>query len=286
MGLWERIKGITGGNLQMGFGNARVKGMLPTQLAVRDAGDANNANLIVAPAVSPPSASAGGSDDFAATLTDLKERIILIEFSFNGTSPPAAGLNTGKFGFCHTGVWPATPAGSVVYDNGVALVPVNVYKMQQIATTDAVVGTVNLIANGTYIAQDAGAPYSWTLKGDGIGVGAGNDKTIELTLDFAPGTFDSTTVIPAGAIVKSAVLVVDTGYDGGAEIDVSMNGSPIVGLLGYIDNDASTPDIYETKPFVKLTAPTSGTVRATLSASGTPTMGAARVYVTFAVPLG
>jgi len=185
----------------------------------------------------------------------VKRRAILVEFDFDGAAPPAPGANTGKYGFCHTtgGIY---TQGQVVYDDGVAITILTLYKMQELITTTAIVGAVSLIVNGFYVAQTGVAPYSWTLKGDGSGTGVGAPKFIRIPFTFASGNVDSTTTIPAGSrILRSMVNMVGGAAfdDVAATVEVLQDplGAPVtLQATTESDLDSVSLDTYQTQPLV------------------------------------
>lgn len=100
----------------------------------------------------------------ATNYRDLRDNTILIEFAFAGARPPAAGANTGKYGFCHTDDGDYA-AGEVYHDDGTTLRKVAIVPGMRIATNgDPWRGTVELDADAIYVAESATAPYNWALK--------------------------------------------------------------------------------------------------------------------------
>lgn len=271
MALFDKIAGTSSETLQVGLIGNVVKNHVDG-LAIRDEGDTANKNLVVA---RPQGANA---DTHAAPYIDVKERAVLVEFSFDGGAPPAAGANTGKYGFCHTSGG-SYNAGAVYLDDGAALLAVTINKGHLLLTTTAVTGTVSLIANGAYIAQAAAAPYSWTLKGDGTGTSTGVQKAISVPVSSAAGNFDSTTSIPAGAKILRVLSNVTTQYDGSATLEVRINGSTPLTVQATTENRPSKVGLYANTPFENVGALNAGVVRVVLG--GTPTVGAAEVVVEY-----
>lgn len=241
-----------------------------SKLQARNAANNAMANLEVA----DPSA-----DTDAATYLATKRRVYLIEFSFDGASPPSPGDNTGKYGLCHTSGGGYT-AGAVYYDDGASVAVVAVYKSQVIVTTDAVTGTVSLVADGLYVAETGSAPYTWTLKGDGAPAATGMMKFVELTL-AQDATLDSTTDVPDGARVMFVSCDVTTGYTAGGTIAVTIEGSSPVTVMSSAagDIDPQTIGGYGIEPRAAIGATGTGKVRATIG--GTPIAGAATLIVGF-----
>ena len=198
MGTYQSLPGTMQTVFHVGgpLGPAVVKSS--SDLQVRNAANNAMANLQVARA---------SADDHATSYVDLKERNILVEFSFTGASAPSPGANTGTYGMCHTSGSTYT-AGSLYLDNGTALVAVTLYKGSVLASTSVVTGTVSLITNGVYVAQTASAPYTWTLKGDGAASSSGTAKYIKVTVPVAGAV--STTVIPTSSKIMAVYSNVTT----------------------------------------------------------------------------
>lgn len=271
MALFDKIAGTSSETLQIGLTGNVVKNHADG-LAVRNEADDANKNLVVA---RPQGVNA---DAHAAPYIDVKERVLLVEFSFDGGSPPAPGTNTGKYGFCHTSGG-SYNAGAVYLDDGTSLLAVTVNKSHLLMTTTGVTGTVSLIANGIYIAQAATAPYSWTLKGDGTGSSTGVQKAIKVTVGSAAGNFDSTTSVPSGAKIVRVLTNVTTLYDGGATLEVLVNGSTPLTVQATTENRPNKVGLYANTPFSDVAASNAGIVRVVLG--GTPTVGAAEVVVEY-----
>lgn len=275
MGLFKKITGIIGGALQFGFGGFWVKNDT-AGVQVRNAADNAFARIRIA---SPSTTDANEGVPFL----DLQKRVILLEFSFNGGSPPAGGANTGKYGLCHTSGG-SYNAGEVYYDNGSTIALVTVYKMQAVVSTTAITGTVSMIANGFYVAQLGTAPYTWTLKGDWTGA-AGAELVIGLAINNSAGTFSSTTSVPSGAVVRRVEACIDTAYDGSATLAVAIQGGTPLAVMATTDNDPTgIGNVYCVEADNVVGALNAGVVRVTLG--GSPSLGAARVYVTYVIPLG
>lgn len=271
MALYDKIAGTTSETLQIGLTGNVIKNHTDG-LAVRNEADDANKNLVVA---RPQGANA---DTHAAPYLDVKERVLLVEFSFDGGSPPAPGVNTGKYGICHTSGG-SYNAGAIYLDDGVALTAVTINKSHLLLTTTAVTGTVSLIANGIYIAQAAAAPYSWTLKGDGTPTSTGVQKAVKVTVGSAAGNFDSTTSIPSGAKILRVLTDVQTLYDGAATIEVRINGATPLTVQATTENRPNKVGLYANTPFSDVGAANAGVVRVVLG--GTPTVGAAEVVVEY-----
>ncbi len=106
------------------------------------------------------------ADDHCSNLLDLKQRVIYIEFSFDGATG-IVGATIGQYGICHTtgGIY---VAGSIYLATGATTgVLVPMYKMQTVCNKTAFSGTVSMTTSGFYVATTASAPFGWTIMGDG-----------------------------------------------------------------------------------------------------------------------
>ena len=239
-------------------------------LSIRDSAGSVLKNLGIARA-------RAGVDTDAGTYLDIKEKVILIEFSFLGASAPSPGLNTGKYGMCHTTGGLFT-AGVIYYDTGVALTAVTSYKGQVIASTSAFSGTVSLVADGVYIATTASAPYGWTLKGDGAPASTGFTKSIQVPITTASGSV-STTSIPSGAEITDVILNVTTAYSGGTTIQVNVNGGTPLTVLDTTENDPTVVGIYAKDQDTAVAPANAGVI--VVNIGGAPGVGAGRVIVQY-----
>ena len=233
-----------------------------SDLQIRDAANSAMANLQVARA---------SAADHATSYTDLKERALLIEFSFAGASAPAPGANTGKYGMCHTSGSTYT-AGSIYLDNGTSLALVTTYKGSVLASTTVVTGTVSLITNGVYVAQTGTAPYTWTLKGDGAASGTGSVKLIKVTVPVTGGV--STTVIPTSSKVMAVYTNVTTPFSAGGTIATTVSATTI---QPSADVEATVAGVYKSE---ELTDIGTGAI-VTVTVGGSPALGAAEVVVSY-----
>jgi len=95
---------------------------------------------------------------------------ILIDFSFDGASPPIPGGNLNRHGICHT--TGGTYLEGVIYlDNGTALTEVPASVGQLIATTTPVAGDLIMEANSIYaLTYTTPQPILWVKKGGGAGI--------------------------------------------------------------------------------------------------------------------
>jgi len=277
MAIWKNLLGTAQDLFRLTFTGNGIKNHADG-VEIRLGDDSASANLVVA---RPQGAN---EDVHAATYLDVKDRVFLIEWAFDGATPPVAGTNTGLYGFCHTSGG-GYNAGEVYFDDGASLVLQDVYKMQCLTTSLAVTGTVSLLEDGLYQAETGAAPFTWTLKGDLVPSTIGLDQTILVPYSFSDmgSTVDSTTNIPAGARVKQATALVTTPFSGGAAptLAISINGAAPINLQLTTDNDLTTAAQYDADDLVEVTAGNGGPVRCTLAGTATAGVGVAAItYVT------
>jgi len=240
-------------------------------LSVRTAADDDFQNISIKQA-------SGVAAEHGVNWEDLRDANALMQFSFDGATAPAAGTNTGTYGMCHTSGGAYT-AGQVYYDDGAALRATKIPVGTRITTGTAISGTIDFIANGTYVAHSASAPFSWTLKGDGMAGGHGLVKTIELAIDTAAQKI-STSSIPADAIVHSIHTGITTGYDPGTTIEVILDGTSSLVLQPANENVPDDPNVYLSDvENGDVTASNEGNV--VVNIGGSPSAGAGKVIVKF-----
>ena len=105
-----------------------------------------------------------------------------------------------------------------------------------------------------------------------------------IDVDSSAGNYDGTTLIPEGAIPLGTKVIIDEAFDGDATINVITTGdSPLV----LQDETRNTPNIpyrmydYSIPGYPPLTADNAGVVRVVVG--GAPTVGKAKVYVTYLI---
>ncbi|MBA3015480.1 MAG: hypothetical protein KKD63_16850 [Proteobacteria bacterium] len=270
--IFKTIKGIMGSLFQIGGPSGNQIKNQSDGLAIRNAADSAHQNMSIKQA-------SGSVPAHAVNWQDLRDQSPLMQFSFDGATAPSGGSNTGTYGFCHTSGGSYT-AGQVYYDSGTALVAIKTFIGMTITTGSAITGTVSLSANGLYVAHSAAAPYTWTLKGDGIPQSIGYPHVIELALDTAASKSSSTS-IPAGSKIMSVSTNITSAYDNSAGIQIVVDG--VVSELtiqATNENDPATVGIYDSEPVdMTVDSDTEGHVK--LIISNTPSTGAGTVLVTY-----
>ncbi|RKY10489.1 MAG: hypothetical protein DRP56_00905 [Planctomycetota bacterium] len=272
MSVYKNFIGTMKGLFHIGGPSGNTLKNATDGIDVRNAADDAFQNLKVKQA-------SGAVDEHAVNWLDLRDANVLVQFSFDGGSAPSAGTNTGTYGFCHTSGGSYT-AGQVYYDDGTTLRATKIHVGTRITTGSAITGTVSLNANGVYAAHSATAPFSWTLKGDGMAGGTGIVKTIEIPIDTSASK-SSTSSIPDGAEVLRVSTKVTTAYDNNATIEVLVDGSSDLTIQPTDENDPSEENMYvsDVEDGV-ITSSNEGVV--TVNVANTPSAGAGAVLVEFA----
>jgi len=128
---------------------------------------------------------------------------------------------------------------------------------------------------GLYWITEAGTAVSLASV-----AGGGNDSTVRFNFTFPPpATTDSTTPIPAGAIVKNATVSIVDAFSPGTTVSVGDPGLPNR-LLDVTDDDPQTPGLYNR--LQDTVWPAATPVRVTVA--GGPIVGSGICIVTFTVP--
>ncbi|RLB91779.1 MAG: hypothetical protein DRH10_01045 [Deltaproteobacteria bacterium] len=272
MSVYKNLIGTMKGLFHIGGPSGNVIKNASDGVDIRNAADTAFQNASVAQA-------SGVVDEHAINWLDLRDANVLVQFSFDGGSAPAAGTNTGTYGFCHTSGGSYTN-GQIYYDDGAALRATKIHVGTRITTGSAITGTVSLNANGVYAAHSSTAPFSWTLKGDGMAGGTGIVKTIEIPIDTS-ATKSSTSSIPDGAEVLRVSTKITTPYDNGATVEVLVDGTSDLTIQPTDENDPSAANMYVSDvEDGAITSSNEGVV--TVNIANTPSTGAGSVVVEFA----
>ncbi len=215
--------------------------------------------------------------DDVPTLLDSQAKVI--QFSFDGASAPAAGTNTGKFGFCHTTGGSYTN-NDVVYDDGVSLIKLPRESCKLIVTTDAVSGTVSLNADGIYGWEGS----AYVLKGDGAQTDTGFLKSIKVDYDFEDSTVSSTTTIPVGAVITKVINMVNTIFNNGAPtLLVQLDGTNDTTIMDTDESDLLTAAHYHKDELFSVASDYNGVIKLTVTPDGS-SAGAGSVIVYYTTP--
>ena len=232
-------------------------------------------NVIVSRSAGIPISSVNDGD--IATYRDVQDSAAIIQFSFTGTSPPSAGTNTAKYGFCHTTGGSYT-AGDVIYDDGSALTKRVHVKL--LVTTSSVSGSVSLNANGIYVLVGS----TWTLKGDGNTGGGSGTTFIKVPFAFDNTTPTSTTSIADDDTIHAIRLVITTLFNGTAPtVAVATDGSSPVTLVTTSDFDITLAEQYGIDDITLLGTNEGGHIDVTVTPDSS-TAGAGYVLVFYGTP--
>lgn len=281
MGVFKKLAGIVGDTFKLGIGDlahALVDHTDGVKITANDGTTAANA------VVARPQGT--NKDTHASTYLDVKERVIDLEFSFSGGTPPtpAAGL----YGICHTSGG-GFSAGSIYLSTGAIIATTDIipmYKMMMATPRSTVTGTVSMEADALYIAESGSAPYTWTKKSPSA-ADVGDILTIKVSFGWANmGTnVDSTASIPDTASVVRSSVVVTTLFSGGsnpAATVLSHGGAGDDTLQSTTDNNLKKANQYDVDDIIPIVATHGGPVRVTLT--GTATAGAGYALVQYTTP--
>lgn len=273
MSIFKNFVGTMKGYFQIGGPSGNRLKNATDGIDVRNAADDAFQNINIKQA-------SGSVDEHGVNWLDLRDSNVLIQFSFDGSSAPASGSNTGTYGMCHTSGGSYT-AGQIYYDDGTQLRATKIHVGTQITTGSEISGTISFNANGVYAAHSASAPYTWTLKGDGAPDGAGYYRVIEVPINTS-ATKSSTTSIPAGAEVVEVRTKITTPYDNGATIAVKVDGTAELTVQPADENDPAVENVYISEvENGEVDSSTEGIV--TVDIANSPSAGAGVVFVEYAL---
>lgn len=273
MSVWTKIIGIMGNRFQIGGPSGVNLNNNAVILEVKNAANTAFAKIKGA------SISAGDVANNIVSLLDLQGRIALIQYDFDGASPPAPGDNTNKFGFCHTTGGSYT-AGDILYDPGsVALVVMPFEVCRHITTTSAVTGTISFIANGLYAQESL---RTFVLKGDGGSTSTGQMRSISVAYAHDAIAPVSTTSIPANAKIYNVRNDVTEVFNGTAPtVAVTIEGAGSTTVQAAADNAPKTIGVYDTPQYTD--NPDLGVVKVTVVPDSSTT-GAGTAMVEYTTP--
>ncbi len=287
MNIFKKLRGTIESFFQLGItGTSHGIAEHVNGVSARTNNDVSFANFVSARAdggdiyTDSPAMTVNDRND--ATYLDLKERTVLVEFEIDGTAPPVAGANTGKYGLCTT-TGGGYRIGFLYHDTGVALLAVPLYLMQNMCTTIAMLGYA---PDSFYIctAYTPGVSASWSIKGDGA------QSAVRIDFDYTDFTgvvknIDSAASLPVGAVVIRTILRVDNAFTADVGVPtISVNlwdGGSVTTLMGTGDNDLSIADQYDVDAAVDVAA--SSVIRLTTS-TVPATVGAGSVFVEYVIP--
>lgn len=271
MDLIKKIRGIVGTIFSVGTINVKDNSGVAE---VKNSGDTDFAVLRA------KSIQLSNNPNDVVTLLDSQGKPI--HFAFDGASAPAAGTNTGKFGFCHTTGGSYT-ANDVVYDDGDSLIKLPKVVCKVIYPKIEITGTVSFNDKGVYVWSGS----SYELHGDGGATDTGKVKTIEIAFDFEDTNVDSTTAIPSGArIIKRTVKIAPGAAFNGTSptLEVKVNGStPLTIVPTTLVNLKLADTQHEDTTVQEVSADNAGVVRATVTPDSSNT-GSGLLIIEYTVP--
>lgn len=280
MAVFKKIKGIIGDLFQLGISD--------TAHAIKDHTDgvailANDGTTPANAVIARPQGV--NQNTHAAAYLDVKERVIDIEFNFDGGGVvPPPGTNTGKYGICHT-AGGGYGAGTIYFDDGATLSAVPMYQGICCSPRTAFTGTVSMVSDGLYLAEGTASPWSWTIKGDVVQAYNGIVQAIEIAFGFAdwPGPKSSTTSVPENARVIRSIVKVTAAFTGGSTLLIEVDGAAIDTVVqSTTDNRLTKINQYDVVDEIPIPAGEGGPVRLTFG--GAAVAGAGTALIEYVLP--
>lgn len=216
------------------------------------------------------------NQNHAATRKFSRERCVKIDFSFDGSSAPAAGANTDKYGLCHTSGGAYT-AGVLYFDDGTNLVAI-AHDDSRLAVnrSGAFSGTVSMLDDHLYIYDVT--TDTWTAVGPFDESSLGAVKAVKV--DATTSTSSSSVSIPSGSVVVKASLDITTSYPVGTTIELGTSTTPSL----FMASNKNRP--WRTRLYiVEQMTPITTSAPLTVTIGGSPASGASSSVVLFSTAL-
>jgi hypothetical protein len=119
-----------------------------------------------------------------------------------------------------------------------------------------------------------------TLNVYGIGAGSSTNSNLDCVyFTIGTATADSTTQIPANALITECRVNVTSAYDGGATIEVGYTGTPNA-IMTTAGNTPAAVGIYKKD---QLTDWSGANIEVKATVGGVPTVGAAKIFVLYVI---
>lgn len=282
MSGFKKIKGLIGtiGNkFQFGYKQVMAKAQGGTAIDFRDKDDLAYANVRVASPI-------GDNDATPKLYVDTQSKPLIVKRQADTST--AIPNNTATRGFVVvTTAGSGAVIGDVLFDDGSASGQMTILnggpgEGRTIAVTDPLTGgTISFDADSIYIWDADG--ISWIKIGD-IGSVTGATRVISVPFTFNDqGSFvDSTSLVPAGAVVLSSTVDFSVAFDGTAPT-VSIGNSGNTSLVqGVSDNDPTEVGNHQNDEVI---AWTGGALPVRVSVGGSlATAGSGVAYVVYATP--
>ena len=277
MALFSKIRGTIETAFQFGIGRSQIKSQSTGELDARNAADSAYAVVRVGSPV-------GVSDAVTKLYADSLSKPLIATAQFDGNN--VLPTNSGSLHYIAVTTTGANATiGEVLFDDGSGAGTVTVLAAQNgrtIATTIALSGgTVTLDPDAIYLWDadgSSGTANTWVKIGD-IGSTTGATREIRYAITNA-ATQDSTTLIPANAVIIAAEVKVTTPYSGGGTIAVGQAGNTTL-LQVTGDNNPQAANIYQVMQDTTWGG-SALVVRTTVG--GSPAAGAGFVIVRYTLP--
>jgi hypothetical protein len=269
MSLWSKIRGTIETAFQIGLNGPQWNNN-SGNLEARNSG--NSAFTIVRGA-SP----VGDNDLTNKQYVDTITTRTVVAVQFNGNNALPTNSATEQF-YVVTTSGSTANIGTLIWDDGSGSGNATILAAapRSIITTVALTGgTISFAADSQYF-WDTGSS-SWINIG-GTAVSGSLRVTRHAITNAASQS--STAVLPANAVVRSAMLDIVTPYSAGATITVGQTGTPAL-LMATTDNLATVAGQYES---MQDTAWGASALAVLITVAGSPTAGAGYCVVHYTVP--
>jgi len=269
--IFKNLRGVLGSIFKLGTNGVQIKSA-SGELQVRNSDDSAYARLKIA----APSADADAVTKYYA---DTLEKPTIV--SRQADCSTALPSNTATRGYVVvTTAGSGAAIGDILYDDGSGsgtMTIVSAVEGRTLAITDALSGgTVTFETDSIYIWDADGS--TWTKVGD-IGSVTGALRIIDFTIDNSASQ-DSTSSIPANALVLEANLEITTAYSAGATIEIGNTTTSNL-LQATTDNNPQTTAVYSKEQRTSIGASASV---ARVTVSGSPAAGAGIVTIKYTDP--
>ncbi len=269
--IYKNLRGIIGSIFKLGTNGVQLKSSAG-ELQVRNSDDTAYAKLQIA----APSADADAVTKYYA---DTLEKPTIV--SRQADCSTALPSNTTTRGYVVvTTAGSGAVIGDLLYDDGSGSGTMSIVAAVEgrtIAVTDALTGgTVSFETDSIYIWDADGSV--WTKIGD-IGSVTGAVRAIDYTIDNSASQ-DSTSSIPANALILEANLEITTAFSAGATISIGNTTTADLFQL-TTDNNPQTTGTYSKEQRTSVGASAS-VIRTTVG--GSPAAGAGIVTVKYTNP--
>lgn len=214
----------------------------------------------------------------AVDLIDLQSKVVLVEYAFDGASPPSPAANTYKFGIClKTGG--SYTAAQIIYDDGSDLIPIPFALVRTIACKASNLsvsgGAFSLAANSIYFLEGG----AWTLKG-GLSAAAGMLKIMRIPFAHNSKTPVSTATLSASDYIQQISVVITTAFNSTSSISIACGAQTLLTRSAEY-NGLMSANQYDEEGLIDMTA--SGAVGITITSSAGA--GAGYAMIVYGEPL-